>query len=58
MWVSPAGSQVCHSKHCEETPPELLATPLVCHSEGGRSPTEESLLYTRDSTPLVILSLL
>ncbi|WP_158655468.1 hypothetical protein [Helicobacter marmotae] len=29
----PAILQVCHSKHCEETSPESLTTPLVCHSE-------------------------
>ncbi|RDU58942.1 RNB domain-containing ribonuclease [Helicobacter marmotae] len=43
------GKLVCHSKHCGETPPELPATPLFCHSEGGRSPTEESLLSAKDS---------
>ncbi|WP_170128367.1 hypothetical protein [Helicobacter marmotae] len=37
------GNLLCHSKHCEETSPESLTTPLFCHSEGGRSPTEESL---------------
>ncbi|WP_147288763.1 hypothetical protein [Helicobacter marmotae] len=40
---TPSGSKVCHSEHCEEIQPELPANPLVCHSEGGRSPTEESL---------------
>ncbi|WP_147288727.1 hypothetical protein [Helicobacter marmotae] len=29
---------VCHSKHCEETSPELPATPLFCHvSRAGKA---------------------
>ncbi|WP_244916261.1 hypothetical protein [Helicobacter marmotae] len=27
---TPSGSKVCHSKHCEETQPELPASPLLC----------------------------
>ncbi|WP_147288734.1 hypothetical protein [Helicobacter marmotae] len=39
----PQGKLVCHSKHCEETSPESLTTPLLCHSEGAQGATEESL---------------
>ncbi|WP_147288731.1 hypothetical protein [Helicobacter marmotae] len=54
--ISLAGSKVCHSEHYEKkTPPELLATPLLCHSEGRQSLTEESLkeslVAKRDSSP-------
>nr|WP_280524192.1 type ISP restriction/modification enzyme [Helicobacter marmotae] len=45
-------SPFCHSKHCEETSPELPATPLVCHSERSEESLSESLVAKRDSSPL------
>ncbi|WP_199770724.1 M99 family carboxypeptidase catalytic domain-containing protein, partial [Helicobacter marmotae] len=49
---SPENQPLCHSKpflEGEESLLDLLATPLLCHSEGARSATEESLLSTKDS---------